>query len=181
MSSVRIPDTMMKPCVSTGSDFKVSGATSTEWPAKDDKESKRERRKQSNRESARRSRLRKQAETEELARRVELLTAENTSLRSEISRLTESSQKLRMENSALMEKLADGTSDQAQEASAGHQTTPTAPSSARVVKNFLWMMDGEGASRGGSGSSSRRRDHGAPMLRQLLSSGPLAADAVAAS
>ncbi|ONM39634.1 bZIP transcription factor1 [Zea mays] len=181
LSSVRIPDTMMKPCVSTGSDFKVSGATSTEWPAKDDKESKRERRKQSNRESARRSRLRKQAETEELARRVELLTAENTSLRSEISRLTESSQKLRMENSALMEKLADGTSDQAQEASAGHQTTPTAPSSARVVKNFLWMMDGEGASRGGSGSSSRRRDHGAPMLRQLLSSGPLAADAVAAS
>jgi hypothetical protein len=34
LSSVRIPDTMMKPCVSTGSDFKVSGATSTEWPAK---------------------------------------------------------------------------------------------------------------------------------------------------
>jgi len=170
----------MKPSVSTGSDFKVSGATSTEWPAKDDKESKRERRKQSNRESARRSRLRKQAETEELARKVELLTAENTSLRNEISKLTDSSQKLRMENAALMEKLAGGTSDQAQEASAGHQTTATAPPpSARVVKNFLSMMDVEGPSRGGG---SRRTEHGAPRLRQLLSSGgPLAADAVAAS
>jgi regulator of replication initiation timing len=43
-----------------------------------------------------------QAETEELARKVELLTAENTSLRNEINKLTENSQKLRMENSALM-------------------------------------------------------------------------------
>ena len=34
LSSVHIPDATMKPCVSTGSDFKVSGATSTEWPAK---------------------------------------------------------------------------------------------------------------------------------------------------
>ncbi|XP_066312231.1 G-box-binding factor 3-like isoform X2 [Miscanthus floridulus] len=178
LSNVHIPDATMKPCVSTGSDFKVSGATSTEWPAKDDKESKRERRKQSNRESARRSRLRKQAETEELARKVELLTAENTSLRSEISKLTESSQKLRMENAAL-EKLADGASDQTQEASAGHQTATTPPS-ARVVKNFLSMMDVGGPSRGGS-SGGRRVEHGAPRLRQLLSSGPLAADAVAAS
>ncbi|RLM92180.1 G-box-binding factor 3-like [Panicum miliaceum] len=102
LSNVRVTDTAIKPCVSTGSDFRVSVAPSTEWQTKDDKESKRERRKQSNRESARRSRLRKQAETEELARKVELLTAENTSLRSEINKLTESSQKLRMENSALM-------------------------------------------------------------------------------
>ncbi|WVZ69410.1 hypothetical protein U9M48_018199 [Paspalum notatum var. saurae] len=178
LSNVRIPDTTIKPCLSTGSDFRVSGALSTEWPAKDDKESKRERRKQSNRESARRSRLRKQAETEELARKVELLTAENMSLRREINKLTESSQKLRMENSAMMEKLADSTSDQAQEASADHQTA-AAPPSARAVKNFLSVMDGACASRGGS--SSRRMEHGAPRLRQLLGSGPLAADAVAAS
>ncbi|WVZ69411.1 hypothetical protein U9M48_018199 [Paspalum notatum var. saurae] len=171
-------NTTIKPCLSTGSDFRVSGALSTEWPAKDDKESKRERRKQSNRESARRSRLRKQAETEELARKVELLTAENMSLRREINKLTESSQKLRMENSAMMEKLADSTSDQAQEASADHQTA-AAPPSARAVKNFLSVMDGACASRGGS--SSRRMEHGAPRLRQLLGSGPLAADAVAAS
>lgn len=45
-----------------------------------ERELKRERRKQSNRESARRSRLRKQAETEELARKVECLTAENVGL-----------------------------------------------------------------------------------------------------
>ncbi|KAK4268842.1 hypothetical protein QN277_022075 [Acacia crassicarpa] len=70
-----------------------------------DRELKRERRKQSNRESARRSRLRKQAETEELARKVESLTSENITLKSEINRLTESSGKLRMENETLMEKL----------------------------------------------------------------------------
>ncbi|KAF8695903.1 hypothetical protein HU200_036779 [Digitaria exilis] len=179
LSNVRIPDTAIKPCVSTGSDFKVSGAPSNEWQAKDDKESKRERRKQSNRESARRSRLRKQAETEELARKVELLTAENTSLRGEINRLTESSQKLRMENSALMEKLADGASDAAQEAATDNKAA-AAPPPARVVKNFLSMMDGEGASKGSS-NSSRRMEHGAPRLRQLLGSGPLAADAVAAN
>ncbi|CAO2170863.1 unnamed protein product [Urochloa humidicola] len=177
LSNVRITDTALKPCVSTGSDFRVSGAPSTEWQAKDDKESKRERRKQSNRESARRSRLRKQAETEELARKVELLTAENTSLRSEIGKLTESSQKLRMENSSLMEKLADSASDEDQEASAEDQAAAAPPPPARVVKNFLSMMDGAGASRGGG----RRMEHGAPRLRQLLGSGPLAADAVAAN
>ncbi|TKW15774.1 hypothetical protein SEVIR_5G260200v4 [Setaria viridis] len=178
LSNVRITDTAIKPCVSTGSDFRFSGAQSTEWQAKDDKESKRERRKQSNRESARRSRLRKQAETEELARKVELLTAENASLRSEISKVAESSQKLRMENSSLMEKLADSASEEEQEAAADQQTA-AAPPPARVVKNFLSMMDGAGASRGGGGG--RRMEHGAPRLRQLLGSGPLAADAVAAS
>ncbi|KAH1107004.1 hypothetical protein J1N35_010772 [Gossypium stocksii] len=67
-----------------------------------ERELKRERRKQSNRESARRSRLRKQAETEELARKVESLTAENATLRSEINQLTEKSEKLRLENATLV-------------------------------------------------------------------------------
>ncbi|KAL6614806.1 hypothetical protein ACP70R_037076 [Stipagrostis hirtigluma subsp. patula] len=174
LANVRIPETAIKPCASTGSDFRVSSTPSTEWPAKDDKESKRERRKQSNRESARRSRLRKQAETEELARKVELLTAENTSLRGEITKLTESSQKLRSENSALMEKLKNSAPDEAQEEASVEDQTAAPP--ARVVKNFLSMMDG--AARGG-----RRLEHGgAPRLRQLLGSGPLAAaDAVAAN
>ncbi|XP_010544786.1 PREDICTED: G-box-binding factor 3 isoform X2 [Tarenaya hassleriana] len=70
-----------------------------------DRELKRERRKQSNRESARRSRLRKQAETEELARKVEALTAENIALRSEINQLSDKSEKLRVENATLVEKL----------------------------------------------------------------------------
>ncbi|XP_062217016.1 G-box-binding factor 3-like isoform X2 [Phragmites australis] len=173
LANVRILDTAIKPCASTGSYLRV-GTPSPEWPAKDDKESKSERRKQSNRESARRSRLRKQAETEELVTKVELLTAENTSLRSEISKLTESSQKLRLENFSLMERLKDSAPDQAQEVSVD-QTAP-APS-ARVAKNFLSMMDGAGASR----SSSRHMERGAPRLRQLLGTDPPAADAVAAS
>ncbi|XP_024441247.1 G-box-binding factor 3 isoform X5 [Populus trichocarpa] len=71
-----------------------------------DRELKRERRKQSNRESARRSRLRKQAEAEELAHKVETLTTVNMTLKSEIDQFTEKSQKLRLENAALtQEKL----------------------------------------------------------------------------
>ncbi|GKU87993.1 hypothetical protein SLEP1_g2311 [Rubroshorea leprosula] len=70
-----------------------------------EREMKRERRKQSNRESARRSRLRKQAETEELARKVESLNTENRALISEINQMTEKSEKLRLENTTLAEKL----------------------------------------------------------------------------
>ena len=56
-------------------------------PAQDERELKRQRRKQSNRESARRSRLRKQAECEELGSRVGGLTEENERLRAEVKRL----------------------------------------------------------------------------------------------
>ncbi|KAJ6400678.1 hypothetical protein OIU84_016172 [Salix udensis] len=69
-----------------------------------ERELKRERRKQSNRESARRSRLRKQAEAEELACKVEMLNTENMALKSEIDQFTEKSQKLRLENAALMQE-----------------------------------------------------------------------------
>ncbi|KAJ8442082.1 hypothetical protein Cgig2_007920 [Carnegiea gigantea] len=71
----------------------------------DERELKREKRKQSNRESARRSRLRKQAEMEELSRKVDSLVAENMALRSEINKLVEDSEKIRSENATLMEKL----------------------------------------------------------------------------
>ncbi|XP_078429049.1 G-box binding factor 2 isoform X2 [Wolffia australiana] len=73
----------------------------------DDREVKKEKRKQSNRESARRSRLRKQAETEELAQKVEALVAENQALRSEVGRLTKESANLKLENSALQAKLSN--------------------------------------------------------------------------
>eukprot|EP00959_Pyramimonas_sp_CCMP1952_P304823 6379701-Pyramimonas_sp.AAC.1 len=56
---------------------------------KDEREVKRQRRKQSNRESARRSRLRKQAECEDLGSRVNSLTHENVQLRQETNSLTE--------------------------------------------------------------------------------------------
>ncbi|XP_019430213.1 PREDICTED: common plant regulatory factor 1-like [Lupinus angustifolius] len=74
-----------------------------------------EKRKQSNRESARRSRLRKQAEAEELARKVDNLNAENASLTSELNQLAESSEKLRAENATLREKLKSAQLVEAEE------------------------------------------------------------------
>ncbi|KAF2567968.1 hypothetical protein F2Q68_00027981, partial [Brassica cretica] len=59
------------------------GGHSQPW-LQDDREV---RRKQSNRESARRSRLRKQAECDELAQRADVLNGENASLREEINKL----------------------------------------------------------------------------------------------
>ncbi|XP_018434063.1 G-box-binding factor 3 isoform X2 [Raphanus sativus] len=83
----------------------VEGGGAIVSAAGNERELKRERRKQSNRESARRSRLRKQAETEELARKVEALTAENMALRSELNQLSEKSDKLRGANATLLDKL----------------------------------------------------------------------------
>ncbi|KAL5722017.1 hypothetical protein ACHQM5_005588 [Ranunculus cassubicifolius] len=71
----------------------------------DERELKRQRRKQSNRESARRSRLRKQAEYDELAQRVEVLKDENSLLREELTRVREECAKLTSENASLNEKL----------------------------------------------------------------------------
>lgn len=71
----------------------------------DERELKRQRRKQSNRESARRSRLRKQAECEDLAAKVETLSSENATLRSELNRMTEQCKKLSADNSSLMDQL----------------------------------------------------------------------------
>eukprot|EP00268_Persea_americana_P013521 TRINITY_DN1596_c0_g1_i1.p1 TRINITY_DN1596_c0_g1~~TRINITY_DN1596_c0_g1_i1.p1 ORF type:complete len:410 (-),score=111.25 TRINITY_DN1596_c0_g1_i1:453-1682(-) len=80
------------------------GVSSDLW-LQDERELKRQRRKQSNRESARRSRLRKQAECEELAKRVETLKEENSSLRDELEHMREESQKLAAENATLTERL----------------------------------------------------------------------------
>lgn len=66
---------------------------------------KRQRRKQSNRESARRSRLRKQAECDELAQRAELLNEENATLRAEINRLKSQCDELTSENTSLKDQL----------------------------------------------------------------------------
>ncbi|KAG2625676.1 common plant regulatory factor 1-like isoform X2 [Panicum virgatum] len=133
---------------------------------KDERELKREKRKQSNRESARRSRLRKQVETEELATQVESLTAENTSLRSEIGRLTESSEQLRLENSALMVKLKDPEVPAPAEPSP--KATASSPSPRPTAENFLSMIDGTTSAPG----ASRHTEHGKPKLRQLLDSNP---------
>ncbi|GMI95598.1 basic region/leucine zipper transcription factor 16 [Hibiscus trionum] len=73
----------------------------------DERELKRQRRKQSNRESARRSRLRKQAECDELAQRAEVLKEENAHLRSEVNRLQSEYEQLNAENTSLKERLGE--------------------------------------------------------------------------
>ncbi|KAF8389689.1 hypothetical protein HHK36_024208 [Tetracentron sinense] len=80
------------------------GVPSDVW-IQDERELKRQRRKQSNRESARRSRLRKQSECEELAQRVGTLKEENRSLREELERMREECEKLASENASLTEKF----------------------------------------------------------------------------
>lgn len=71
----------------------------------DERELKKQRRKQSNRESARRSRLRKQAECEELTTRVQSLGDENGSLKSELAKLQEECARLEAGNVVLQEQL----------------------------------------------------------------------------
>lgn len=73
----------------------------------DERELKRQRRKQSNRESARRSRLRKQAECEELAQRVDVLKDENATLKAEVNRIRTEYDQLLSQNTALKEKLGE--------------------------------------------------------------------------
>lgn len=73
----------------------------------DERELKRQRRKQSNRESARRSRLRKQAECEELAQRVEVLKDENVALIAELNRIRDEYEHLLAKNASLKEKLGE--------------------------------------------------------------------------
>ncbi|XP_073313943.1 common plant regulatory factor 1-like isoform X1 [Primulina huaijiensis] len=84
--------------------------------SQNERELKRERRKQSNRESARRSRLRKQAEHEELTIKVQALTSENMTIKSEINKLINNSEKLKIENATLMEKLKDAQLGQTEDA-----------------------------------------------------------------
>ncbi|XP_054781066.1 G-box-binding factor 3-like isoform X2 [Prosopis cineraria] len=137
-----------------------------------ERDQKRERRKQSNRESARRSRLRKQAETEELARKVESLTSENITLKSEINRLTESSGKLKMENETLMEKLknARGQKD-------GIILTPSTENLLSRVNNSS-SCDNNRTKEGENALCEKKPNSGA-KLHQLLDTNPRT-DAVAA-
>ncbi|KAK3134793.1 hypothetical protein QOZ80_5BG0410770 [Eleusine coracana subsp. coracana] len=145
----------------------------TDLSVKDERELKREKRKQSNRESARRSRMRKQAETEELATQVESLAHENASLKSEISRLTNSSEKLRLENSSLMVKLKDPAGPKPAEPSMDKASTSSSPQGA---ENFLSMID----STNTAGAGHQHTEHGEPKLRQLFDSQP-ATDVAAVS
>ncbi|KAH0452318.1 hypothetical protein IEQ34_019617 [Dendrobium chrysotoxum] len=134
----------------------------------EERELKQERRKQSNRESARRSRLRKQAETEELAIKVGTLTAENTTLRSEITRLTESSDKLRLQNSALMEKLRMVQLGQEEDTMSDRIDDNEAPSI--VIRNLLSRIDNSSPVCGAYQMEDESYDSSNGKLHQLLDS-----------
>ncbi|KAG8653480.1 common plant regulatory factor 1 isoform X2 [Manihot esculenta] len=142
---------------------------------------KRERRKQSNRESARRSRLRKQAETEELAHKVESLTSENMALKSEINQLTEKSEKLRLENAALLEKLKNSHVGHAHEIilNSSNEQRATVIS----TENLLSRVNSSASVDRNSGEERElyeRNSNSGAKLHQLLGASPRA-DAVAAS
>ncbi|KAL0550525.1 hypothetical protein IC582_015047 [Cucumis melo] len=104
----------------------------------DERELKRQRRKQSNRESARRSRLRKQAECDELAHRAEALQEENASLRSEVNRIRSEYELLLSENASLKERLGEVSGNEELRTSRNGQRTSnettTQPTESEVVQ-----------------------------------------------
>ncbi|OIT00041.1 PREDICTED: transcriptional activator TAF-1-like isoform X2 [Nicotiana attenuata] len=146
---------------------RISPAVPAEVWLQNEREIKREKRKQSNRESARRSRLRKQAEAEELAIRVQSLTSENLGLKSEINKFTENSEKLKLENAALMERLKNKRRGQAEEVTLGKiddkrlQPVSTADLLARV--NNSGPLD-----RTNDDSEIRENNTSGAKLHQLL-------------
>lgn len=145
-----------------------------------ERELKRERRKQSNRESARRSRLRKQAEAEELAKKVDSLAAENVALKSEISRLTENSDKLRLENTTLMGRLGNAQGGEKEVESLGKFNDNGLLSD--KTENLLSRVNNSSADDRRSedeGEIYERKSNSGAKLHQLLDSKPRT-DAVAA-
>jgi len=93
-----------------------NGGNGTQTPEswlQDEREVKRQRRKQSNRESARRSRLRKQAECEELGTRVDGLQLDNCQLKNELTNVTELLKQISEEHKRLVEEFTRATGKRA--------------------------------------------------------------------
>ncbi|XP_060179762.1 bZIP transcription factor 16-like isoform X1 [Lycium barbarum] len=90
----------------------------------DEREIKRQKRKQSNRESARRSRLRKQAECDELAQRADVLKEENASLRAEVNRIRSEYEQLHAQNASLKERLGEVSGEDDPRTTHPSQTEP---------------------------------------------------------
>lgn len=155
-----------------------SGTPNESW-LHNERELKRERRKQSNRESARRSRLRKQAEAEELAIKVDSLTAENATLKSEINRLTENSEKLKNENAKLMEIMKNAQSGQIEDA--GFHKIDEKKALTLSTANLLSRVNNAGSvdRDEGEGEMYEKAAKSGAKLHQLLDASPRT-DAVAA-
>ncbi|KAL4565094.1 hypothetical protein LXL04_029178 [Taraxacum kok-saghyz] len=100
----------------------------------DERELKRQRRKQSNRESARRSRLRKQAECDELAQRAEVLKDENSSLRAEVGRLRSEYEELLAQNASLKERLGENPGQEDLKSDGNEQQTGSTDHSGRQIE-----------------------------------------------
>ncbi|KAL6575670.1 Disordered region downstream of MFMR [Orobanche hederae] len=170
----------LKNVKSSPTDVSLQSMPNEAW-MQDERDLKRERRKQSNRESARRSRLRKQAEAEELAVKVQSLTAENMNLKSEINKLMESSQQLKLENAALVEKLKLGQTEGMNLHKTDDQRIIKPVATANLlarVNNSDSSNDRRNNSEDGGGSHENRSPRA--KLRQLLDASPRT-DAVAAS
>eukprot|EP00850_Spirogloea_muscicola_P012421 SM000080S22936 [mRNA] locus=s80:278202:280899:- [translate_table: standard] len=97
-------------------------------PYQDEREVKRQRRKQSNRESARRSRLRKQAECEDLSQRVNSMSSDNSALRMELSKLQDRCAQLVAERDALYEQAKKAGLDLGAGSGVGKGASPAAVS-----------------------------------------------------
>ncbi|XP_038682901.1 common plant regulatory factor 1-like isoform X3 [Tripterygium wilfordii] len=159
---------------------RLGGLSSSETWIQNERELKQERRKQSNRESARRSRLRRQAEAEELGHKVELLTAENMALKSEVNQLMGKSEKLRTENSTLLVKLKNAHLGKPQEMHLKNSDDKRAmPVS---TENLLSRVNNSGSADRGRVAECdvyENDSRSGTKLRQLLDANPRA-DAVAA-
>lgn len=100
------------PSSNTGATHNGGNGTQESW-LQDEREVKRQRRKQSNRESARRSRLRKQAECEELGTRVDGLQLDNCQLKNELTNVSELLKQISEEHKRLVEEFTRATGKRA--------------------------------------------------------------------
>ena len=156
------------------------GVLAPEAWMQNERELKRERRKQSNRESARRSRLRKQAEAEELARRVDALTAENLALKSEMNELAENSEKLKMENATLKEKLKSTQLGQTEEIILNSIDKRAKPASTENLLSRVTNSNPDDKTAEEENGFGENKQNPGAKLHQLLDTNPRA-NAVAAS
>lgn len=127
--------TKTKPVVSSVSS-QVPSATRVGYDGihdvQDERELKRLRRKQSNRDSARRSKLRKQAECDELQAKVEKMSNENHTLADELNSLAKQCEQLTSENETIMEELTQT------------YRYSGVPSNLQIHKNYLLSLSANG-------------------------------------